>query len=120
MKQTTKKPVTAMAAERFSEGLEAAKRQLTQVEKDIATEAKKQRKTIEKVIARVRSGQDLKLIEKQLTTKAADLQSRVRAVPRDVLSALGVATADDVAKLSRNLSKLAKRVDELTKTKIAA
>ena len=44
---TPKKPVTAVAAERLTEGLGAARKQLLQVEKEIVTEAKKQRKSLE-------------------------------------------------------------------------
>ena len=50
MKTASRKPVTAVAAQRLNEGLEAAKKQLADVEKDIVTEAKKQRKSIEKVL----------------------------------------------------------------------
>ncbi|MBE2253530.1 MAG: hypothetical protein IAE78_28640 [Myxococcus sp.] len=115
MKPTPKKPVTAAAAQRLNEGLGAAKKQLAAVEKEIVTEARKQRKSIEKVLARVRSGDDLKQLEKRIATTATGLQKRVRLMPREVLSVLGVATSDDMAKLSRNLTKLSKRVDALSK-----
>jgi hypothetical protein len=70
MKTATKKPVTVVAAQRLNEGLEAAKKQLADVEKDIVTEAKKQRKSIEKVLTRVRSGNDLKQLEKRIASTA--------------------------------------------------
>jgi polyhydroxyalkanoate synthesis regulator phasin len=38
-------------------------------------------------------------------------------MPRDVMNALGVATSDDMAKLTKNLTKLTKRVDELAKSR---
>jgi uncharacterized protein YukE len=115
MKPTPRKPVTAVAAARLNEGLSAAKKQLTQVEKDVVSEAKKQRKSLEKLLARVRSGQELKQLEKRIASTATQLQSRVKTMPREVLGALGVATSDDVQKLTRNLTKLTKRVDELAK-----
>ena len=117
MKTTPKKPVTAVAAQRLNEGLEAAKKQLTDVEKEIVTEAKKQRKSIERVLARVRSGNDLKKLEKRVASTATDLRKRVLLMPREVMSALGVATSDDMAKLTKNLTRLAKRVDELSKSR---
>ncbi len=117
MKQTPKKAVTAVAAERLTEGLGVARKQLLQVEKDIVTEAKKQRRSLEKMLARVRSGDDLKVLEKRIATTATDLQKRVRTMPREVLGALGVATSDDVAKLSKNLTKLSKRVEDLSKAR---
>jgi len=117
MKPTTKKPVTAVAAQRLTEGLEAAKKQLHDVEKDIMTEAKKQRKSIEKVLTRVRSGNDLKHLEKRIASTATDLRKRVLLMPREVMNALGVATSDDMAKLTKNLTRLAKRVDELAKSR---
>lgn len=115
MKQTTRKPVTAAA--RLNEGLNAARKQLTQVEKEIVTEARKQRRSLEKVLARVRSGADLKRLETRITSTATELQSRVLAMPREVLGALGVATSDDVAKLAKTMTKLSKRVDELSKAR---
>lgn len=116
MKPTTKKPVTAVAAERLTEGLETARKQLIQVEKDIVSEAKKQRKSLEKVLERVRSRRDLKDFEKRITVTAADLQKRIQTMPREVLHTLGVATSDDFAKLTKNLTRLTKRVDELAKS----
>jgi hypothetical protein len=115
MKQAPKKPVTAVAAERLNESLSAAKKQLNQVEKDVVSEAKKQRRSLEKLLARVRSRQDLKVLEKRIATTATELQTRVKTMPREVLGVLGVATSDDVQKLTRNLSRLTKRVDELAK-----
>jgi hypothetical protein len=120
MKPTPKKPVTAVAAQRLNEGLTAAKKQLTQVEKDIVSEAKKQRKSLEKVLARVRSGQDLKGLEKRITSTATDLQKSVKSMPREVLGALGVATSDDLQKLTKSLTKLSKRVDDLAKRQTIA
>jgi polyhydroxyalkanoate synthesis regulator phasin len=117
MKPTPKKPVTVVAAQRLNEGLGVARKQLANVEKEIVTEARKQRKSIEKVLARVRSGSDLKQFERRITTTATDLRKRVMLMPREVMSALGVATSDDMAKLTRNLSKLSKRVDELAKSR---
>ncbi len=118
MKPTPKKPaVTAVAAQRLTEGLEAAKQQLVDVEKEIVTEARKQRKSIEKVLTRVRRGNDLKQLEKRIASTATDLRKRVLMMPRDVMNALGVATSDDMAKLTKNLTKLTKRVDELAKSR---
>lgn len=117
---TPKKAVTVVAAERFTEGLGAARKQLLQVEKEIVTEARKQRKSLEQVLDRVRSRKDLKILEKRITTTATDLQKRIQTMPREVLGALGVATSDDVAKLSKNLTRLTKRVDELTRKQTIA
>lgn len=117
---TPKKPVTAVAAERFTEGLGAARKQLLQVEKDIVAEAKKQRKSLEQVLDRVRSRRDLKILEKRISTTATDLQKRIQTMPREVLHTLGVATSDDVAKLSKNLTRLTKRVEELSRRQPSA
>lgn len=117
---TPKKPVTAVAAERLTEGLGAARKQLLQVEKEIVTEAKKQRKSLEQVLDRVRSRKDLKILEKRIASTATDLQKRIHSMPREMLGALGVATSDDVAKLSKNLTRLTKRVDDLTKRQTIA
>ncbi len=114
--KTTKKPVTTLAAERLTERLTEARAQLKQVEADIVSEAKKQRRSLEKILDRVRKGEDLKLIERRITTTATDLQKKVRTMPREVLGVLGVATSDDVSKLSKSLNKLTKRVDALSKS----
>lgn len=114
--KTTKKPVTTLAAERLTERLNEARAQLKQVEADIVSEAKKQRRSLEKILDRVRRGEDLKLIERRITTTATDLQKKVRTMPREVLGVFGVATSDDVAKLSKSLNKLTKRVDALSKS----
>jgi len=84
------------------------------IRRDSRTEAAK---VAEKMLARVRSGDDLKVIEKRIATTATDLQRRVRTMPREVLGALGVATSDDVARLSKNLTKLSKRVEDLSKAR---
>lgn len=116
MKPTPKKAVTTVATERLTEGLDAARKQLLQVEKEIVSEARKQRKSIEKVLARVRSRSDLKQLEQRIASTATDLQKRARTMPREVLGALGVATSDDLARLNKNLSRLARRVDALQKS----
>jgi hypothetical protein len=119
MKTPTKKAPVVLT-EKLTERLSEARAQLKQVEQDIVTEAKKQRRSIEKVLDRVRRGDDLKILEKRISTTAADLQKRVRSMPHNVLGALGVATSDDVAKLSKNLNKLAKRVEGISKTGASA
>lgn len=111
----TQKKLTPAA--RLTEGLSAARRQLVEVEQEIVAEARKQRQALEKVLGRVTNGAQLKTLERRVSTTAADLQRRVRSMPREVLGALGVATSDDVSKLSKSVSKLTKRVDALSKAR---
>lgn len=107
-------------AELFTQRLGAAKKQLAQVEKDIVAEARKQRKSLEKALGRVTNANQLKSLEKRLSTTALDLQKRVKTMPREVLGVLGVATSDDVARITKSVTKLTKRVDEISKSRPVA
>src|SRR4051812_34534540 len=83
--------------------LEDAKKRLAHFEKELVKRGKAQQKELESLIKNVRSGKQLKQIEKQVTVVGSELKKRVEGLQDQVLAVLGVASHDEIVELNREL-----------------
>ncbi len=97
--------------------LEDAKKRLVTFEKELMKRGKAQQKELESLIKNVRSGKQLKQIEKQVTAVGAEAKKRIENLQDQVLAVLGVASHDEIVELNRELVRLSKKVDQLLVTK---
>ncbi len=81
--------------------LESARKRLLTVEKELAARGRSKQKDLEAALER---------------TKAAKVwKKQISALHHKMLDAFGVATHDDILHLGRDLSRLVKKVDQLSK-----
>lgn len=120
-KQTTKSPA-AEVQEKVGEvqayvidQLEEAKRRLVATERELVALGRTQQKEIEALLERVKSGKELKQLEKRATEASKEVKKRLDALQGQVLGALGVASHDEIEQLGKDLSRLSKKVDQLIK-----
>lgn len=97
--------------------LEDAKKRLVTFEKELVKRGKAQQKELESLIKNVRSGKQLKQIEKQVSAVGAEAKKRIENLQDQVLAVLGVASHDEIVELNRELVRLSKKVDQLLVTK---
>jgi hypothetical protein len=102
------------------EHLEDARKQLVKFEKELAARGKQQRKEIEAVIAQVKSGRQLKAFKSQANEVGAEVRKRLDGLQGKLVEAVGVASVAQVEEINRELNKLARKLDKLTKKKPAA
>lgn len=100
--------------------LEDAKKRLATFEKELVKKGKAQQKELESLIKNVRSGKQLKQLEKQVTVVGAELKKRIEALQDQVLAVLGVASHDEIVELNREIARLSKKVDQLLKKPTAS
>jgi polyhydroxyalkanoate synthesis regulator phasin len=97
------------------EQLEGAQKSLKQFEKDALKFGKAQQKELEHLVARVRSGKELKVLGKRAQTATRTLRTRFDKMERTVLEAVGVASSAEVHKLSAEVSRLKKQLAALSR-----
>jgi polyhydroxyalkanoate synthesis regulator phasin len=97
--------------------LEDARKRLVTFEKELVKRGKAQQKELESLIKNVRSGKQLKQIEKQVSAVGAEAKKRIENLQDQVLAVLGVASHDEIVELNRELVRLSKKVDQLLVTK---
>ena len=97
--------------------LEDAKKRLVTFEKELVKRGKAQQKELESLIKNVRSGKQLKQIEKQVSAVGTEAKKRIENLQDQVLAVLGVASHDEIVELNRELVRLSKKVDQLLVTK---
>jgi hypothetical protein len=95
--------------------LEEARRRFDQYEKDLLELGLGQQRELEAVLARVRSGRDLRKLGQRASVAATEVRRRLDLVQGQVLSVLGVASQDQIREINRELSRLSKRVELLLK-----
>jgi hypothetical protein len=95
--------------------LEEARRRLQQYEKDLLALGRSQQHEIEALLERVKTGKELKLLEKRASEATSEVKKRLDGVQTQVLSVLGVASQDQIKQISRELGRLSKKVDTLTR-----
>jgi polyhydroxyalkanoate synthesis regulator phasin len=97
--------------------LEDAKKRLATFEKELVKRGRAQQKEIESLIKGVRSGKQVKLIEKQVNVAGTEVKKRLDGLQESVLGVLGVASRSEIADLNRELARLSKKVDALASKK---
>jgi phosphopentomutase len=95
--------------------LEEARTRFGRLEKELVAKGRAQQKELEGLIKRVKSGQELKKLEKRATAAGSEVLKRVDAVQTKVLNVIGAASQSQVSNLVRDVQRLAKKVDGLTK-----
>ena len=100
--------------------LEDARKRLVHFEKELVKKGRAQQKEIESLIKGVRSGKQLKSIEKQAAAVGTEVKNRLNGLQDQVLAALGVASHDEIVELNRELVRLSKKVDLLISKKPTA
>jgi len=114
-KQTVQQsPVAEVQAAVVSQ-LEDARKRLVTFEKELVKRGRQQQREIEAVLKSVRSGKQLKQIEKSATAAGHEVKKRLDGLQDQILGVLGVASRDDIQELSRELARLSKKVDTLGK-----
>lgn len=97
--------------------LEDARRQLVKFEKELAARGKQQRKEIEAVISQVKSGRQLKAFKSQANEVGHEVRKRLDGLQGKLVEAVGVASVAQVKEINRELNKLAKKLETLSKKK---
>ena len=100
--------------------LEDARKQLVKFEKELAARGKQQRKDIEAVISQVKSGRQLKALKSQANEVGSEVRKRLDGLQGKLVEAVGVASVAQVKEINRELSKLAKKLETLTKKRAGA
>lgn len=118
-KQAVQSSPVAEVQARVLGQLEDAKKRLVRFEKDLVKKGRAQQKEIEGLIRGVRTGKPVKQLEKQAVAAGQEVKKRLDGLQDQVLAALGVASRDEIAELSRELAKLSKRVDQVLSKKAA-
>ncbi len=120
-KQTVKSPA-AEVQEKVGEvqayvieQLEEARRRLIATERELVALGRTQQKEIEALLERVKSGKELKLLEKRASEATREVKKRLDLLQGQVLGALGVASHEEVDQIGKELSRLSKKVDQLLK-----
>jgi predicted nucleic acid-binding Zn-ribbon protein len=93
--------------------LEGAQKQIRQFEKDVVSFGKTQQKELERLVARVRSGKDIKALNKRAQTATKDLRTRLDRMEKSLLDAVGVASSAEVHKLSGEVARLKKQLAKM-------
>lgn len=100
--------------------LEDARKRLVHFEKELVKKGRAQQKEIESLIKGVRSGKQLKQIEKQAVAVGTEVKNRLNGLQEQVLAVIGVASHDEIVELNRELVRLSKKVDLLLAKKPTA
>jgi uncharacterized protein YukE len=100
--------------------LEDARQRLITLEKELVKRGRAQQKEIESLIRGVRTGKQVKQIEKQAAAAGTEVKKRLDGLQASVLGVLGVASSSEISELNRELVRLSKKVDALASKKNAA
>lgn len=100
--------------------LEEARKRIQSFEKELVKRGRAQQKELEAVIKSIRTGKQLKVLEKQASAATGEVKKRLDGLQTSVLDALGVASRDEMRQIHRELARLTKRVDTLISRKPSA
>ena len=100
--------------------LEEARKRIQSFEKELVKRGRAQQKELEAVIKSIRTGKQLKVLEKQASAATGEVKKRIDGLQTSVLDALGVASRDEMRQIHRELARLTKRVDTLISRKPSA
>ncbi|MEW5740810.1 MAG: hypothetical protein AB1938_17940 [Myxococcota bacterium] len=100
--------------------LEEARKRIQLFEKELVKRGRAQQRELEAVIANIRSGKQLKTLEKQANAATHEVKKRLDGLQTSVLDALGVASREEIRQIHRDLARLTKRVDTLVSKKPSA
>ena len=97
-----------------------AEKRVLELEKEVVTRARQQRRELKALVARIQSGKELKAWSRRASIAGTQVKKRLGGFQQTFVSGLGVASAAQVAELNKELSKLAKKVEGLRKKPTAS
>jgi polyhydroxyalkanoate synthesis regulator phasin len=97
--------------------LKEAQKRVRTLEKELVKRGRSQQKELEALIKSVRQGKQVKAFEKQANVATHEVKKRLDTLQGQVLSVLGVATRSEIHHISRELTRLTKKVDALVSKK---
>ena len=97
--------------------LEEAKKQVLRFEKELAAKGKHQRKELEGLIARVKSGKELKALKTQANEVTHEVKKRFDGLQGKLVQAVGVASQAQVKEINRELNRLSKKLESFVTRK---
>jgi biopolymer transport protein ExbB/TolQ len=100
--------------------LEEARKRIQAFEKELVKRGRAQQKELESLIATIRSGKQLKTLERQAAAAGHEVKRRLDQLQTSVLEALGVASREELRQIHRELARLTRRVDSLVSRKPSA
>src|SRR4051812_34912564 len=110
----TKAPQKTQAIQEFVVvQLEEARKQIVRFEKELAARGKHQRKELEGLISRVKSGKELKALKTQANEVTHEVKKRFDGLQGKLVKAVGVASQAQVKEINRELNKLSKKLETL-------
>jgi hypothetical protein len=100
--------------------LEEARKRIQAFEKELVKRGRAQQKELESLIATIRSGKQLKTLERQAAAAGHEVKRRLDQLQTSVLEALGVASREELRQIHGELARLTRRVDSLVSRKPSA
>jgi polyhydroxyalkanoate synthesis regulator phasin len=100
--------------------LEEARRRIQSFEKELVKRGRAHRKELEALIRSVRTGKQLRSLEKQVSAATGEFKRRLDGIQTALLEALGVASRDELRHIHRELARLTRRVDALASKRPSA
>ena len=95
--------------------VQEAKRRLQRFEKEVIARGREQQHELEALVGRVRSGKDLKQLEKRASALGGDVRKRFDKVIKGFAGSFGLASSSEVRKLNQDLARLSKKVDAIAR-----
>ncbi len=95
--------------------LEDARKQLVRFEKDLVARGKAQRKELEQLINRAKSGKELKQLKSRANEATLEVKKVFDGIQHRLVEAVGVASKDQVEQIKGDLNRLSKKIDSLLK-----
>ncbi len=100
--------------------LEEARKQVLRFEKELAARGKHQRKELEGLISRVKSGKELKALKTQANEVTHEVKKRFDGLQGKLVQAVGVASQAQVKEINHELTRLSKKLETFVARKGAA
>jgi uncharacterized protein YukE len=95
--------------------VDEARRRLQKFEREVVARGRQQQRELEALVGRVRSGKDLKQLEKRASALGGDVRKRFDKVMKGFAGSLGLASRAEIREVNKELGKLSKKVDALAR-----
>src|SRR5689334_20342200 len=97
--------------------LEEARKQIVRFEKEMVTRGKQQRKELESLISRVKSGKEIKALKSQANEVSHEVKHKLEGLQGKLVQAVGVASQSQVKQINKELTRLSKKLETLISKK---
>ncbi len=96
-----------------------AEKRVLKLEREVRARARLQRKEWKALVGRIQSGQPIKALGERANQAGGEVRRRLDGLQRSIVSAAGVATSSQIAEITKELSRLTKKVDRLGRKPVA-